>query len=131
MDSKFKYSFWFSPLEFCKIDLLFEFPRLGFLLHPTELQTLWSALNIAKDGLVHYAELFDYFINRTRQRGAAQPARTNAPQQQRKERAVLRETQSQHPSSKRQSGEDASRDMFGTPAEDIISRIRPQVSITN
>ncbi|XP_033628760.1 EF-hand calcium-binding domain-containing protein 6-like [Asterias rubens] len=101
--------------------------QLGFLLHPTELQTLWSALNIAKDGLVHYAELFDYFINRTRQRGAAQPARTNAPQQQRKERAVLRETQSQHPSSKRQSGEDASRDMFGTPAEDIISRIRPQV----
>ena len=40
--------------------------RLGILLHPTELQMLWSSLDIAKDGLVHYAELFDYFMHRSK-----------------------------------------------------------------
>ena len=27
---------------------------------------LWSSLDIAKDGLVHYAELFDYFMHRSK-----------------------------------------------------------------
>ncbi|XP_022079348.1 EF-hand calcium-binding domain-containing protein 6-like [Acanthaster planci] len=106
--------------------------ELGVLLHPTELQTLWSALDIARDGLVHYAELFDYFISRSRRREAAAAAtaaaKFNRPAPQRRS-PILREAQSQPQVRKRPSNEDRDqgREFFGTPAEDIVARIRPQV----
>ncbi|XP_038049245.1 EF-hand calcium-binding domain-containing protein 6-like [Patiria miniata] len=101
--------------------------ELGFSLHPTELQTLWTALDIARDGLVHYAELFDYFISRSRRRVAV-VTKTHQASSQRKG-PIMRESQSQPQVRRRQSNEAGapSRDLFGTPAEDIVARIRPQV----
>ncbi|XP_071940916.1 EF-hand calcium-binding domain-containing protein 6-like [Antedon mediterranea] len=37
--------------------------KLGVQLHPTELQHLWTSMNLSKDGVVDYAEVYAYFMS--------------------------------------------------------------------
>ncbi|XP_033101872.1 EF-hand calcium-binding domain-containing protein 6-like [Anneissia japonica] len=80
--------------------------ELGLLLHPTELQNLWTSLNLARDGMVHYAEVYDFFMSRYKQE------------------VVLKSIESVHSASKVESD---SKNQFKLQPNSILKRIAPKV----
>ncbi|XP_072046561.1 EF-hand calcium-binding domain-containing protein 6-like [Amphiura filiformis] len=105
-----------------KTQMHYWLQELGILLHPTELQMLWTSLDISKDGLVHYAELFDYFLHRSKK-----------GKHVKKKSEPTRHLQFNKPDNERSKvNAEALRDHFSTPIYDdltsqMIGLIRPKV----
>ncbi|XP_001200546.3 EF-hand calcium-binding domain-containing protein 6 [Strongylocentrotus purpuratus] len=90
---------------------------MGIALHPSELQELWKAMDIARDGLVHYAELFDFFLHRTKRQPIAD-----------KEASLRRAKAGNQPPPVRNSSEmKEMMELYKIPVSTVVEKIRPDV----
>ncbi|XP_063970097.1 EF-hand calcium-binding domain-containing protein 6-like [Lytechinus pictus] len=90
---------------------------MGIVLHPTELQDLWKAMDIARDGLVHYAELFDFFLHRSKRKPIAD-----------KEASLRRAKAANQPPPVRNSSEmKEMMELYQIPVSTVVEKVRPDV----
>ncbi|XP_071506933.1 EF-hand calcium-binding domain-containing protein 6-like [Diadema antillarum] len=90
---------------------------MGIVLHPTELQDLWKAMDIARDGLVHYAELFDFFLHRCKRKPIAD------------KEALLRKAKvaNQPPVVRSSAQVKEMVDLYKIPVSSLVEKVRPDV----